>query len=216
MSLDLATLWTQGDALNRAVAVLLLCMSVLGWVVIFYKSWLLVRARRSIVRSLAAFWQAPDTALARIALQQHDPLHLLAPLADAARPAAQTTVAASASRSAQLTRTLRNALHASQRQLQWGQIVLATIGSTAPFVGLLGTVWGIYHALTSLAGTGAISIDKVAAPVGEALIMTAFGLMVAIPAVMAYNIFGRMIAGMAEQLDGFAHDLLALHGDTPH
>ena len=115
-------------------------------------------------------------------------------------------------RQAHLTRLLRDALQQSTRQLQWGQILLATVGSTAPFVGLLGTVWGIYHALTGLTGGGAISINQVAGPVGEALIMTAFGLMVAIPAVVAYNIFGRLIGSLVERLDGFAHDLLALHG----
>ena len=122
--------------------------------------------------------------------------------------------APSAARQAHLTRLLRDGLQQSTRQLQWGQILLATVGSTAPFVGLLGTVWGIYRALTGLTGGGAISIDQVAGPVGEALIMTAFGLMVAIPAVVAYNIFGRLIGALVERLDGFAHDLLALHGGS--
>ncbi|MBL7405919.1 MotA/TolQ/ExbB proton channel family protein, partial [Escherichia coli] len=91
-----------------------------------------------------------------------------------------------------LTRVLRNALHGVLGRLQFGQVLLATVGSTAPFVGLLGTVWGIYHALTALAGVEQISIERLAGPVGEALIMTAAGLTVAIPAVLAYNWFGRV------------------------
>jgi biopolymer transport protein ExbB len=94
--------------------------------------------------------------------------------------------------------------------------LLATVGATAPFVGLLGTVWGIYGALTGIAGqTGGFTIDKVAGPVGEALIMTAFGLAVAIPAVLAYNVFGRVIGRIEAELEGFAHDLLGSFGAPP-
>ena len=107
-------------------------------------------------------------------------------------------------------RALREALHSALRRLQGGQILLATVGATAPFVGLLGTVWGIHHALASISTqAGGFTIDKVAGPVGEALIMTAFGLAVAIPAVLAYNVFGRLIGRIEAELEGFAHDLLA-------
>jgi biopolymer transport protein ExbB len=91
--------------------------------------------------------------------------------------------------------------------LQFGQVALASIGSTAPFVGLFGTVWGIYHALAGIAAAGTISIEKVSGPVGEALIMTAAGIAVAVPAVLAYNLFGKWIAGTEADLEGFAHDL---------
>ena len=94
----------------------------------------------------------------------------------------------------QLTRRLRDALHAVLGQLQFGQVLLASIGSTAPFIGLFGTVWGIYHALLSISAAGTITIEKVSGPVGEALIMTAAGLAVAIPAVLAYNVFGKRVA----------------------
>jgi biopolymer transport protein ExbB len=94
--------------------------------------------------------------------------------------------------------------------LQAGQVLLATVGSTAPFVGLLGTVWGIYHALIGIAGAGQVSIDKISGPVGEALIMTAAGLAVAIPAVLGYNILGRVIARIEADLEGFARDLREL------
>jgi biopolymer transport protein ExbB len=86
-------------------------------------------------------------------------------------------------------------------------VLLASIGSTAPFIGLFGTVWGIYHALVSISAAGSITIEKVAGPVGEALIMTAAGLAVAIPAVLAYNLFGKWVAGCEAELEGFAHDL---------
>jgi biopolymer transport protein ExbB len=91
--------------------------------------------------------------------------------------------------------------------LQAGQVLLASIGSTAPFIGLFGTVWGIYHALAAIAAAGSITIDKVAGPVGEALIMTAAGLAVAIPAVLAYNLFGKWVGSAEAELEGFAHDL---------
>jgi biopolymer transport protein ExbB len=109
-----------------------------------------------------------------------------------------------------LTRVLRDALVGAQSRLQFGQVVLATVGATAPFVGLLGTVWGIYHALVGMAAEGQVSIDKVSGPVGEALVMTAAGLGVAIPAVLAYNVLGRHGARIAAELDAFAHDLREL------
>ena len=99
-------------------------------------------------------------------------------------------------------------------RLQFGQVLLASIGSTAPFVGLFGTVWGIYHALVSISASGALSIDKVSGPVGEALIMTAAGLAVAIPAVLAYNIFGKRVATCEAELEGFAHDLRELQSGS--
>jgi biopolymer transport protein ExbB len=110
---------------------------------------------------------------------------------------------------------LREALAHSTRRLQSGQVLLATVGAVAPFVGLLGTVWGIYHALTTLANAGQVSIDQLAGPIGEALIMTAAGLAVAIPAVLGYNILGRLIGRIEADLDGFARDLRALLLSAP-
>jgi biopolymer transport protein ExbB len=135
---------------------------------------------------------------------------LVLPLIAATRAEASGTLAAAGDRAQQLTRVLRDALHVAVNKLQYGQVLLATVGSTAPFVGLLGTVWGIYHALTSIASAGQITIDRVAGPVGEALIMTAAGLAVAIPAVLAYNIFGRQIGRIEAELEGFARDLREL------
>ena len=106
-------------------------------------------------------------------------------------------------------RALRHALLASQRRLEFGQVLLASVGSTAPFVGLLGTVWGIYHALIAISLAGQASIDKVAGPVGEALIMTAIGLFVAVPAVLGYNVLLRRNKGVQERVSHFAHELQA-------
>lgn len=203
-------LFTQGDAVSSVVAVLLLVMSVASWVVILWKTRLLHRAGLDVSRSVAAFWQAPtvDDALQR--LPAFDRQRMVLPLIEATEPQPVGTLAAAGDRSQQLTRRLRDALHGVLHQLQFGQVLLATVGSTAPFVGLLGTVWGIYHALAAIATAGQITIDKVAGPVGEALIMTAAGLAVAIPAVLAYNVFGRLIGRIEAELEGFARDLREL------
>ena len=108
-----------------------------------------------------------------------------------------------------VTRALRRAVQRSTARLDAGLTVLASVGATAPFVGLFGTVWGIYHALIGIGFTGQATIDKVAGPVGEALIMTAFGIAVAVPAVLAYNFLLRAHRVIAAELDGFAHDLHA-------
>ena len=161
----------QGDAVSRLVALLLLGMSVASWVVILWKVWLLPRARTDVARSVAAFWQSASLADARQRLSPFDREALVLPLIAATRAEASGTLAAAGDRAQQLTRVLRDALHVAVNKLQYGQVLLATVGSTAPFVGLLGTVWGIYHALTSIASAGQITIDRVAGPVGEALIM---------------------------------------------
>jgi biopolymer transport protein ExbB len=102
---------------------------------------------------------------------------------------------------------LRDALQASLATLQFGQVLLASIGSTSPFVGLFGTVWGIYQALAAIGAAGGFTIDRISGPVGEALVMTAAGLAVAIPAVLAYNLFGKWVGTCEARLEGFAHDL---------
>ena len=200
--------WEQSDGIGRAVALLLLAMSVSSWVVILWKGWVLQRARHDVARAVAAFWAAADLAAGRERLAAMDREQVLLPLLDAAtaRPAGATLEAAGRSQS-QLTRRLRDALHRALAHLQYGQVLLASIGSTSPFIGLFGTVWGIYHALVSISAAGSITIEKVAGPVGEALIMTAAGLAVAIPAVLAYNVFGKWVAGCEAELEGFAHDL---------
>ena len=199
-------LFTQGDAVIRGVAVVLLAMSIASWVVILWKTWLLRRAGMDVTRSTAAFWQSASIDEARAVVVAFDREALVSPLIAATRLESSRSLAAAGDRSQQLTRLLRDALH---------RVLLATVGSTAPFVGLLGTVWGIYHALTGIAAAGQISIDKVAGPVGEALIMTAAGLAVAIPAVLGYNVFGRLIGRIEADLEGFARDLRELLMHAP-
>ncbi|MDP2092601.1 MAG: MotA/TolQ/ExbB proton channel family protein [Hydrogenophaga sp.] len=203
----------QADALGRAVALLLLAMSVASWVVIVWKTWLLRRAVQGVRLGTAAFWQASDLDDADRRLAVFDTRELLLPLLRAARSlsgAPAHTLATAGDRSQQLTRVLRDALHRVLARLQYGQVLLATVGSTAPFVGLLGTVWGIYHALTSIGLDGGFRIEQVSGPVGEALVMTAAGLAVAIPAVLAYNVLGRKVADIEAELEGFARDLREL------
>ena len=210
----------QGDAISKAVALLLLLMSVASWVVILMKAWALRRATDDVARGTAAFWQSPTLATGQQQATVFDRSALVTPLISASQSiggvqAVQVsqgipTLAQAGDKGQQLTRVLRDALHKIINQLNFGQVLLATVGSTAPFVGLLGTVWGIYHALTSISGAGQMTIAQVSGPVGEALVMTAAGLVVAIPAVLAYNVFGRVIGRIEADLEGFASDLREL------
>ncbi|MEO3690749.1 MotA/TolQ/ExbB proton channel family protein [Roseateles paludis] len=203
--------WTQADLVGRLVALLLLTMSVSSWALILWRGWLLRRAQAGLARALPAFWQAPALAEGRQALQGFDTEGLLQPLLDAATADTQpATLEAAGRQDSRLTRRLRDALHGVLARLQFGQVLLASIGATAPFLGLFGTVWGIYHALVSISAAGNITIEKISGPVGEALIMTAAGLAVAIPAVLAYNVFGKWVAACEAELEGFAHDLREL------
>ncbi len=210
-----AHLFWQGDAVTQAVALLLLAMSVASWVVILWKTWLLQRTSGDVLRCIAAFWQSASVDEALHQLRAFDRENIVIPLVLATRTEAAGTLAAAGHRSQQLTRVLREALHAALAKLQYGQVLLATVGATAPFVGLLGTVWGIYHALIGIARAGEVGIDKIAGPVGEALIMTAAGLAVAIPAVLAYNVLGRSLGRIEAKLEGFARDLRELLAQAP-
>jgi len=205
----------QGDAATQTVTVVLLAMSVGSWVIILWKSWLLRRASADVARSVAAFWQSASPLEALGKLAAFDRYALVTPLLRATQLEASPTLASAGDPAQQLTRVLRDALQQSVAQLQQGQIFLATVGSTAPFVGLLGTVWGIYHALMGMTGAGQVTMDRISGPVGEALIMTAAGLAVAIPAVLAYNVLGRTIGRLEAVLEGFAFDLRELMVSRP-
>jgi biopolymer transport protein ExbB len=210
----LALFWAQSDAVGRTVALLLLAMSVTAWVLILWKGWLLRRAAADIARAVPAFWDADTLETGRNRLLGLDRERVLLPLVDAvAQAPASGTLETAARLQTQLTRRLRDGLHRSLVHLQYGQVVLASIGSTAPFVGLFGTVWGVYNALAGMAAAGGVSIDKVSGPVGEALIMTAAGIAVAVPAVLAYNVFGKRVAACEAELEGFALDLRELQLD---
>lgn len=207
---SIARYWEQGDAISHAVAYLLLAMSLVSWFYILSKAWSLWRVRKA-APSIDAFWAAP-TIKDGIALLAHaDTEDVFAPLPTygLAHSAGGRTLAGEMSRDEQIVRVLRQQITRSTHRIETGLTFLASVGATAPFVGLLGTVWGIYHALANVSAAGIVQIDKVAGPVGEALIMTGFGLVVAIPAVLAYNGFNRLNRVTQAELDGFAHDLRA-------
>ncbi|QDF95765.1 biopolymer transporter ExbB [Azoarcus sp. DD4] len=211
-----AHLWGQSDSIIRTVAILLLAMSVTSWYLILVRSLRQLRARRSI-DAVDAFWAASDLndGLRRLQTQAPDsPFEELARQGAAAaehvrRHTHQETLGGKLDADEFITRALRKSISLSTSRLESGLTMLASIGSTAPFVGLFGTVWGIYHALVNISASGMATLDKVAGPVGEALIMTAFGLFVAIPAVLAYNAFTRANRVELSELDAFAHDLHA-------
>ncbi|SFV15672.1 MotA/TolQ/ExbB proton channel family protein [Pseudoduganella namucuonensis] len=209
---SLARYWEQGDALSHAVAYVLLAMSLVSWYFILAKAYASWRVRRG-APAVEAFWSAPTMGDGVAALEAADPEQVYLPLArqGAAQLAApgRATLAGEMGHAEQVTRVLRAAIHRSTMRLESGLTLLASIGATAPFVGLLGTVWGIYHALSAVSAGGTVQIDKIAGPVGEALIMTGIGLMVAIPAVLAYNGFNRVNRLTLAELDAFAHDLHA-------
>lgn len=217
-----ASYWERGDAISHAVAWLLLAMSLASWFFILAKGYTAWRVRRA-ARVVQAFWDAPALQDGVAAVTAGDAEGIYAELVRAAArhaaahgtaggagaAAGRTTLGADVGRAEQATRLLRDAIHRSTTRLESGLTLLASIASTAPFVGLLGTVWGIYHALAAVSSSGTVQIDKVAGPVGEALIMTGVGLMVAIPAVLAYNGFNRINRLTLSELDAFAHDLHA-------
>lgn len=214
--LGLAHFWEAGDAVTHAVAWLLLAMSVGSWYFILSKAWSAWRLRRGARVALERFWAARTLPEAVARLREADHEQVFAPLAERVLQATETRahedapLSASVDREEVVVRALRQEINRQSARLESGLTFLASVASTAPFVGLFGTVWGIYHALIAIAGSGQVLIDRVAGPVGEALIMTAAGLAVAIPAVLAYNAFTRVNRVALAELDGFAHDLLAL------
>lgn len=199
----------SGDAVHQTVAWVLLLMSMVTWFLVLWKGWSLWRAKVGLGAARRAFWAAPHWSLVAQELAQWDQERVLLPLLDAVAPAQPGTLDARAPAALRTQRLLREALQRVNRRLQSGQTLLATVGSVAPFVGLLGTVWGVYHAMLGISASAEFSLDKIAAPVGEALVMTAAGLAVAIPAVVAYNVLGRQLSKIEEDLEGFASDLQA-------
>ena len=213
-NLDLVSFWQQGDAVSHAVLLLLIAMSVISWSIIISKSVQLAWWQHTNSGALDKFWQAKNLDAGLRELDRMLPFRLLVEQGSKAvhhheqRTGSPTQLDAQMSLVEIVTRALRQGLNRATADLERGQVFLASIGSVSPFVGLFGTVWGIYHALAVIGATGQASLDKVAGPVGEALIMTAIGLFVAIPAVLAYNAFSRVQRLIVADLDGFAHDLL--------
>jgi biopolymer transport protein ExbB len=213
-NMGLAHFWSQADFITQAVAVLLFLLSVTSWMVIVGRGIWQWRTSRSYDRAMNAFWSADSLPQAAEALKAEDRSGVFAQLALVGVVASQTHEKNRArgigiDQSEFLTRALRSQIVRTQAGIEQGLTFLASVGSTSPFIGLFGTVWGIYHALVGLSGATQVVLDKVAGPVGEALIMTAAGLFVAIPSVLAYNALTRGNRIVMAQLDGFAHDLHA-------
>lgn len=213
-SFGLSHIWLHGDAVTRAIMALLIGMSIVSWIVIVLKALDVWRYKQQALGS-EAFWHSHSLNEGLNVLGSQDNLfHDLAITGQEAtdhHQAAQKKLHDRLDVSDWVTRSLRNAIDDSTGQLQNGLAVLASIGSTAPFVGLFGTVWGIYHALVAIGTTGNAGIDAVAGPIGETLIMTALGLAVAIPAVMGYNALVRGNKFIIARMNRFAHDLHAYY-----
>ncbi|MEN3975725.1 MotA/TolQ/ExbB proton channel family protein [Emcibacter sp. SYSU 3D8] len=213
---NLSHFLAQADFIARFILVLMAVASATSWYLIVTKAVSARRMRRRSEAFLDFFWNAPSLEAVAKRLEDvppQEPFALLAYqgiLASRHHQLHGTHRLKEAGTSSEfITRSLRKVIDDETTELETGLTVLASIGATAPFVGLLGTVWGIYHALTAIGLSGAGTLDKVAGPVGEALIMTALGLAVAIPAVLGYNYIVRNNRLTLTRLDGFAHDLFA-------
>jgi len=207
---------SQCDTMGKGVLALLLALSVASWYLIVTKAVANMGARKQADTFLKRFWEASSLQEMKTTLSAGNDDNAFSDLArqaltvsDGHQRGAEKLLAAGGM-SEYLTRVLRNGIDQEATKVEYGLTVLASAGSAAPFVGLFGTVWGIYHALVQIGMSGQGTLDKVAGPVGEALIMTAVGLAVAIPAVLAYNSFTRRNRIWLAQLDNFAHDLYAL------
>jgi biopolymer transport protein ExbB len=213
----LAHVWLQGDWVTRSVALVLLVMSLATWIIILWKA-LDQRTQRAQAKGIEGFWHSADFAegIDKLGSSDGNPFRAVAL---EGREATRHILHKDGRTGTQLhdtldvsdwvERSLRKSVDDFQARAQGGLSVLASVASTAPFVGLFGTVWGIYHALIGIGAAGQVSIDQVAGPIGEALIMTALGLVVAIPAVLGYNALLRGNKGVIHQLNRFAHDLHA-------
>ena len=202
----------QGGAVSIVVALILLAMSVASWYFIVVKAVQAIRTKAALKRYVKHFWATPNLQLALKIEEAHSPAMQLAQSAVAAAEHHQThtDLASPCSEEEFIARSMRRSIANTGASLEGGLSLLASVGSIAPFVGLFGTVWGIYHALAAISASGQASLDKVAGPVGEAMIMTAIGLAVAIPSVLAYNAFVKANRNVIQALDGFAQDLHVL------
>jgi biopolymer transport protein ExbB len=216
-SLGFAHFLSQTDALGRIVLVCLLALSVASWYLIVTKTLTNMTAGRRADAFLKQFWAADSLQQVQSTLHQRPADSAFAELARDALEASTDSdkhgmqkLAAAGGLGEFLTRLLRNGIDQEATRVEHGLTILASAGSAAPYIGLFGTVWGIYHALVNIGLSGQGTLDKVSGPVGEALIMTALGLAVAIPAVLAYNAFNRRNRVWLARLDAFAHDLYAV------
>jgi len=203
----LAALWSSGDIIARSVLVLLLIMSLASWYVMLTKLWDQRKLKQSLRVVEKQFWTAPSVKDGVDRLKKGDDFRAIAE--DGLRAASHHDgrLTDRIDLNEWITMSLQRAVDGVNSKLNNGLGLLATVGSTAPFVGLFGTVWGILNALVGIGIAGQASIDKVAGPVGEALIMTAVGLAVAVPAVLCYNFLVRRNKVLSEKFRSFANDL---------
>lgn len=205
----LSALWDQGDAVAKGTLLILVIMSMGSWYVIFTKFSEQAKVLKFAQAAQTHFWKSGSVRQAADALDAASPFRFIAEkgLEGASK---HDGLLGTVDFNTWVTMSIQRAMGTVQSRMQDGLAVLATVGSTAPFVGLFGTVWGIYHALVKIGMSGQASIDKVAGPVGEALIMTAIGLAVAVPAVLGYNWLVRRNKAAMEEVNAFAADLHAV------
>ncbi|QCE33800.1 MotA/TolQ/ExbB proton channel family protein [Acetobacteraceae bacterium] len=214
----LGALWSKGDMVARTVLIMMLIMSIGSWIIIVMK---FIEQQRLFFTAREVgidFWNSDSVKEAAESLSQASPFRYIA---DSALVSADGHAAGSLRDAIDLqswiSMSISRAVDAINSRLQGGLAFLGTVGSTSPFVGLFGTVWGIYHALTAIGISGQASLDKVAGPVGESLIMTAIGLATAVPAVLGYNLLVRRNKAAMERINDFAADILSvLIGGKPH
>ena len=212
----LANLWLDGDAVTRFVAIALLLCSIVTWVILLSRFWDL-RNLRKLKSELDQFWRATsyEQGLNLFTSHASNPYYQIAKAASIAsihhqsQSANHRELLQTLNYSEWMARSLKNSIDGISATLQKGLTFLGSTGATSPFVGLFGTVWGIYHALIAISSSGSAQIDQVAGPIGEALIMTALGLAVAIPAVLGFNAINRANKLMVADLNRFGNDLLA-------
>jgi len=202
----LEALWKQGDFVARGTLIIMVIMSMGSWYIIFTKVYEQSKLMRS-AKATEGFWSAGSIAKGAEGLDERSAFRYIAESGLKASDHHEGTLVETIDKHTWIGMSIQRSVENIQSRLQDGLAFLATVGSTAPFVGLFGTVWGIYHALTAIGVSGQASIDKVAGPVGEALIMTAFGLAVAVPAVMGYNWLIRRNKSAMERVRAFSGDV---------
>jgi biopolymer transport protein ExbB len=206
----LEAMWRQGDWVSKGTLVILVIMSMGSWYIIFVKLWEQFKLMRESRAMRATFWKAASLREGAKKLRANSAYRFIAESGLEANEHHEGSLTENIDLNTWVTMSVQRAVDSVGNRLQDGLAFLATVGSTAPFVGLFGTVWGIYHALTAIGIAGQASIDKVAGPVGEALIMTAIGLAVAVPAVLGYNWLVRRNKVAMESVRGFGADLHAV------
>ena len=203
----LKALWGQGDIVAKSTLIIMLIMSMGSWYVIFTKLFEQRAMLKSATSSADSFWKASSVKAGVTALEEGSAFRYIAEAGIKASDHHEGTMVEAIDKHTWVGMSVDRAVGSVQSRLTDGLAVLATVGSTAPFVGLFGTVWGIYNALVKIGISGQASIDKVAGPVGESLIMTAIGLAVAVPAVMGYNWLIRRNKAVMDQTKAFGADL---------